>query len=32
MEAVERELEVLDEGVETTEVVNSCCTGSQARV
>jgi hypothetical protein len=30
METVERELEVLDEGEENTELVSGCCTGSAA--
>ena len=31
METAERELEVLEEGVESTDEVNTCCSGTQAR-
>jgi len=31
MEAEQRELEVLDEGRESTEELNACCSGNSAR-
>lgn len=31
MEVEERELEILDEGRESTEELNTCCSGSQTR-